>query len=949
MTLDPRRSLVTRTLLLVLLIQSLLLGSLGGIIENTINRYAQSEFEQLTRPLGALINAALAPAIHAKDIDTIHQRTQQILSHAPLLAYLVVDGIEDHPLASAGRTPPRIEAAKLEKARPRSLLLSRRIQNIAMPVRLAGETVGHVHLGIRLSPLQNFQRLLTGSTLRFGLAYLLLSMLLIGLVFWHSTRRLRLLDAATRSVSAGELKEVQTSGPRDEVGRLAHSFNTMVRALGEWRASQQAEQRRLRAIADYTYAWEIWLAPDGRLVWTNPSARRLTGFTPAELLAMSDFPRPLRPPESGERMHVWEQLLEDPSGDGLECTLRRKDGRDIQVALYWQPIFDEQGRGLGKRASFIDVTERRKAQEFLKDSLNELKASESRQHELLLQSQRQQARFRALLSAMNLGILFETNDRRIEYINPAFEEMWALDDSPERLIGQPVVEVLEHSRHLFARPSHSSQYVLQVENTHEISERFEIELADGRILTQVSYPVTDLEGRNIGRLWLYEDVTHERQTAEQLIYLAERDSLTGLFNRHRFQIEMERMISMAQRYKHRFALLYFDLDEFKLINDSYGHREGDTVLTRIAGELARVVRKNDIFARLGGDEFAIVTLIDHDMEEVKLLAQRIVSAVSRIPFRFRNQNIRMTTSVGISVYPDMAHDTESLVAQADAAMYQAKAQGKNTWSIYDRKRDLSQTMMAHMNWTQRIEHGLENDLFELHYQGVYRVQNRELAHLEALVRLRDPRQNDKLYMPGQFIPIAEKSGKILAIDQWVLRQVIRTLGRHPEMPPVAVNISGRSFDDPSLPQRIRKWLGKEDVAPRRLLIELTETAAVSDIQDAQRFIEALHQTGCTVCLDDFGAGFSSFAYLKHITADVLKIDGQFIHDLPNNPENQIFLRAMLDVASGLHKTTIAEFVDSEPVLEMLAAFGVDLAQGYYLDKPVPDHPAIPRDPEAEGG
>jgi len=582
------------------------------------------------------------------------------------------------------------------------------------------------------------------------------------------------------------------------------------------------------------------------------------------------------------------------------------------------------------------------ARKALRYSISELDNNVSQQRELLQDSRRQQARLHALLSAMNLGILFETPDRRIEYFNPAFAEMWGLDSTTD-LVGQPVSELLTRSRDLFARSSHSSNNILQLEHPHEISEQLEIELADGRILTQVSYPVHDNETRAIGHLWLYKDVTHEHQTAEQLIYLAERDSLTGLFNRHRFEIELERMISLAQRYDHRFALLYFDLDEFKAINDTYGHLEGDTVLTRIAGELAQVVRKNDVFARIGGDEFAIVTLIDRDMDEIKQLAHRIVNAVARIPFRFHGQNIRVTASVGISIYPDMAREPESLEALADAAMYQAKIQGKNTWSLYDKERDTSATLMANMNWTQRIEHGLENDLFEVYFQGIYRVANRKLAHLEALVRLRDPDNNNKLFMPGQFVPIAERSGKILAVDQWVLRKVINMLGQHPGMPPVAVNISGRSFDDPSLPQRIRRWLNEKQVDPARLMIELTETAAVSDIQDAQRFIEALHQTGCEVCLDDFGSGFSSFAYLRHIAADVLKIDGQFIHDLPNNPENQIFLRAMLDVAIGLHKTTVAEFVDSEAVLDMLGDFGIDLAQGYFLDTPQPDHPAIPRE------
>ena len=805
------RSLSLRILLPVLGVQ-LLVFTLGGLLlDRAMKGYAQAHFQQHLAPLEALINTTLAPPLFSEDIGALKQRTLEIVDRTPLLAWLVVDDADDRPVARAGPAPDREQ----DRTRDLGQALAAGVYHTDFPVTLAGEEVGHAHIGVRLDTLRDYlarqERTLAG----IGLATLAATGLLTGLLVWWRTRQLRELGEAAEAVTRGEMPPRLAARHGDEIGQLARSFNEMA-----------------GAIEDRTRAYEH---------------------------------------------------------------------------------------------------ERR-----------QLQASEARQQELLVQSQRQQARFRALLSAMNLGILFETPDRRIEYVNPAFVEMWALDPELD-LVGRPVAEVLEHSRHVFSRPMHSSRHVLQVEHTHEISEQFEIQLADGRILTQVSYPVHDEETRAIGRLWLYEDVTNERQTAEQLIYLAERDSLTGLYNRHRFQLEMERMIGMSQRFGHRFALLYFDLDEFKFVNDTYGHREGDTVLTRIAGELGQVVRKNDVLARLGGDEFAVVTLIDSDLEEVYQLAQRIVGAVARIPFRFRNQNIRITTSVGISIYPDLAADIETLVAQADAAMYQAKAQGKNTWSMYDRERDATSTMMAHMTWAQRIEHGLENDLFELHFQGVYRVSDRSLRHLEALVRLSDADTPGKLYMPGQFIPIAEKSGKILAIDQWVLRQVIALLARHPEMPPVAVNISGRSFDDPSLPQRIRQWLSEGGVDPGRLLVELTETAAVSDIQDAQRFIEALHQAGCTVCLDDFGAGFSSFAYLKHIAADVLKIDGQFIHDLPNNPENQIFLRAMLDVATGLHKTTVAEFVDSEAVFDMLGDFGIDLAQGYYLDKPRPDHPAIPDD------
>ncbi len=929
------RSLTLRILLPVIGVQLLVFSAGGWVLDRAMQRYAFAEFQRQLLPVEALLNTALAPPLFSEDIGSLKRRAREVLAENALLEWILIDDPQDRLLVHAGPAPDHEPAASPDL--PGALASGRYVD--ALPVRIAGETVGHVHVGLRLDALQDYLSGQRRALVAVGLAALLVSTFLTGLLVWWRTRQLRELGSAVESVTRGEQPATLPVRQEDDMGQLVRAFNTMSQTVAERTSAYEKEHNRLRAIADYTFAWEIWIDTQGRLVWTNPSSLRVTAYTAEELMDMPDFPAPLLSEVGGVEEGVWQKILREDEGAGIECPLRRGDGEQVWVSVYWQPLRDSGGRILGKRASFVDVTARHQAQERLQQSLAELRASETRQQELLVQAQNTQARFRALLSAMNLGILFETPDRRVEYVNPAFLEMWALD--PETpLIGRPVVEVLEHSRHAFARPAHSSREVLRIENTHETSEQFEIQLADGRILTQISYPVHDEELRNIGRLWLYEDVTNERQTAEQLIYLAERDSLTGLYNRHRFEMEMERMIGMAERFDHRFALLYFDLDEFKYINDTYGHREGDTVLTRIAGELTQVVRKNDVLARLGGDEFAIITLIDKDIDEVRRLAHRIVSAVASIPLRFRNQNIRMTTSVGIAIYPDMARDTEALVAQADAAMYQAKAQGKNTWSIYDKERDATATMMAHMTWTQRIEHGLENDLFELHFQGVYRVRDRSLSHLEALVRLRDADEPGKLYMPGQFIPIAEKSGKILAIDQWVVQRVITLLGERPDMPPVAVNISGRSFDDPSLPQRIRRWLGDRGVAPQRLQVELTETAAVSDIQDAQRFIEALHQTGCTVCLDDFGAGFSSFAYLKHIAADVLKIDGQFIHDLPNNPENQIFLRAMLDVATGLRKTTVAEFVDSEAVFDMLGDFGIDLAQGYYLDKPRADHPAL---------
>ena len=597
----------------------------------------------------------------------------------------------------------------------------------------------------------------------------------------------------------------------------------------------------------------------------------------------------------------------------------------------WQCLRGADGQPVRFTGTVLDITSQQLA-------MQQLEASRLAQNEALALAQREQGRMAALLSAMSIGILFEDREGLVEYVNPAFRRMWAVDENIQ-LVGDSTRRVLEHSTHRFARPDHASKHVLHVLDTHEISERFEVDLYDGRILTQLSYPVSDTDGRIIGRLWIYEDVTHERQTAQQLVYLAEHDPLTGLNNRHRFQEQLDWLILSARRNRTRFAVLYFDLDDFKYINDTFGHRAGDTVLVRTAGEVASLVRAGEMFARLGGDEFAILTELQGKDTPIAL-AERICHAIASIPFRFRGSNLRLTTSIGITIFPEHGDNTEDLIAHADSAMYQAKNAGKNNWAIYDAARNLPEHMIARMNWVTRIAHGLENDLLELHFQGIHRTSDRTLSHLEVLVRMKDPDRPNDLIMPGQFIPIAEKSGQILEIDRWVLKHSIAALASHASLNALAVNISGRSFDEPGLPNYIHDLFQEYQVAPERLIIELTETAAVSEMQDAQRFIEKLQKTGCVVCLDDFGTGFSTFAYLKYLGVQVLKIDGMFIRDLPNNKDNQAFVKAMIDVGKGLNKITVAEFVEDEATFDMLKTLGVDLAQGYYLDRPCADHPAL---------
>ena len=693
---------------------------------------------------------------------------------------------------------------------------------------------------------------------------------------------------------------------------------------------QELDDARLRLEqAEQIAALGHWqMSADGeKLVWSD-TLRRLLGVAPdAGAPSITLYLESFHPDDRPVLASALEALQAGETPNPLVLHTNPETQQDRQLSLTFRQIVGDNGFV----GTVQDVTEREQV-------LARLRASELEERQQRQAAQLEQSRMAALLSAMSIGILFEDGSGRVEYVNPAFRSMWAVDESLD-LAGRPTGEVLAHSTHEFARPDHASRYALQVLDTHEISERFELDLQDGRVLTQLSYPVHDQSGRIIGRLWIYEDVTHERQTAQQLIYLAEHDPLTGLYNRHRFQQQLEQMLKTSPRMNHRFALLYFDLDDFKHINDNFGHRAGDTVLVRTAGEVAALVRSGDLLARLGGDEFAVITELASDDDPGKL-AERVVHAISSIPLRFRGSNFRLTTSVGIAIYPDHGREAEALVAHADVAMYEAKRQGKNTWALYDASRDSAEADLQRLSWGRRIAAALEENGFELHFQGVYRVHDRGLSHLEALIRMRDPGHAERLLMPGQFIPVAEKTGQIQDIDRWVLRRSIETLAARPELPGLAVNLSARSFDDASLPNWIRKLLDRHSVAPNRLLIELTETAAVSEMQDAQHFIEALQRTGCVVCLDDFGSGFATFAYLKYLAVDLLKIDGMFIRDLSNNPENQAFVRAMIDVAAGLEKTVVAEYVEDADTLAMLHEMGVALAQGFHLDRPSKEHPGL---------
>lgn len=885
-----------------------------------------------------LLNTALAAPLVQRDYATLQEIMDKVRSEHGIVYLLLLDEML-LPIVSSGwqeNSPLPVLNPDFESG----VADTDQTFDSSLPVTITGIKYGELRFGISTRHLDEARRrLLTESLLIASVEVILSILLLTGLAVWL-TRHLAALNTASKSIRDGNFDVRMPVHSHDEVGQLTTTFNAMAQAVRGHIERLSESEAKFHAIADYTYDCECWYGTDRKLVWINSSVERMTGYSVAECMQMDNYPFPIIHPDDREHANKTYTISQQANTGSTRFRITRKNGTNLWAHAAWQPIYDGRGNYQGIRSSIRDVSEQVRAEDTLLEKLSELRHSEEQQKRLLANSQQEQARMVALLGAMRLGILFETADNRIAYYNPAFVHIWMIDPATD-LTGRPTTEVLERSTNLLAQPDHFSKHILNVPGTHEVSDTVEVAMADGRTVTQLCYSVRDPEGRFLGRLWVYEDVTRERQTAEQLLYLAERDPLTGLFNRRRFEEELSRALSSAGRRKSTGALLFFDLDEFKYINDTYGHRAGDAMLIRVGHESSTLIRQAEFLSRLGGDEFAIL-MPDCTQKEAEQLAERVIRAVYQIPFHFEGRNLRLTTSVGIAMYPQHASEQDELIAHADAAMYQAKEAGKNVWRVYRPDLDTSRQMVERLSWVNRIAQALDKDLFRLHYQGIYETGSGRLAHIEILVRMLDEERQEEIIMPGRFIPFAEKSGQILDIDRWVIRNSIKLLATNATIPniPLSINISGRSFDDPSLPQFIAGQLSEFNVKPERLLVEVTETSAISDLHDAQRFIASLQGTGCQVCLDDFGAGFSSFTYLKHLKADILKIDGQFIRDLPVDFDNQVFVQAIVNVARGLKKLTIAEFVEDAASYRMLRGFGVDMVQGYHLHKPSPELPPL---------
>jgi diguanylate cyclase (GGDEF)-like protein/PAS domain S-box-containing protein len=452
-----------------------------------------------------------------------------------------------------------------------------------------------------------------------------------------------------------------------------------------------------------------------------------------------------------------------------------------------------------------------------------------------------------------------------------------------------------------------------------------------------TYPIQE-EKRFKGSVTVFRDVTASRSMMREMRFLATHDSLTHLLNRHAFDQRLRESFADSQAHDVEHVLLYMDLDQFKLVNDTCGHVAGDMMLRQLAHTLRRMINENGVLARLGGDEFGLL------MENCKLkqaitMANEIGSAVKAFRFTWEGRNFSTGVSIGIVAIGPKTESPQSALSAADAACYVAKDMGRNRIHVYQPYDEEINRQQGEMRLVTTIESAIDHQRFSLMQQPIMSLSSHSIGdeHIEVLVRMQD--EGGAMIMPDAFIPAAERYNIMHSVDRWVIREAFRWLSVNPErlaeLGLCAINLSGQSLGELNLHEYILEQLRHYDLPADKISFEITETAVVSRLDQAARFMSLLKRRGFRFALDDFGTGMSSFAYLKHLPVDYLKIDGSFVRNMLNDPVDRAMVKSINQAGHLMGLQTIAEYVENDQILEQLIDIGVDYAQGYCIERPTP--------------
>lgn len=532
----------------------------------------------------------------------------------------------------------------------------------------------------------------------------------------------------------------------------------------------------------------------------------------------------------------------------------------------------------------------------------------------------------------NAGEGIVVYDRELHYVlwNRFMEELTGL---PERdVVGRPALEIFPHLRDQQVDEMLLRAIAGETVATPDIHYYIPSTSRRGWV-SSVYRPHRDENNTVIGVIGLVRDITARKTAEQQVEYQAYHDALTGLANRRLFHEHLSLALALAQRRHSFVAVLFLDLDHFKVINDSLGHSVGDELLSHVARRLKGCVREGDTVARVGGDEFTIVIQDLASREEAVIVASKVLRAVAE-PMEVSGHRLFVTTSIGITVFPEDGEDAEALLKNADTAMYKAKAQGRNTYQMASR--ELSRSTQERMAVENGLHLALERGEFTLLYQPQLDIETMAVVGIEALLRWQHPERG--VILPENFIGAAEDRGLILPIGEWVIREACREARRFRDEGHsffrVAVNISPRQFRDPGLLSIVQSALAESGIDPHTLELEITENVAMEDVELTMSTLAEFRASGVTIAIDDFGTGHSSLSYLKRFPIDALKIDKAFVADLPDKFEDAAIVSSVISLANGLGLRVVAEGVETREQLEFLRENGCREVQGFYFSYPV---------------
>lgn len=550
-------------------------------------------------------------------------------------------------------------------------------------------------------------------------------------------------------------------------------------------------------------------------------------------------------------------------------------------------------------------------------------------------------RLETILNNAAEGIITFDNDGYIDSINVAGEKLFGYD--ADEMTGQMISSLLscEHD---------GADKGVQLSSNDTFRDKLEAcigregeiygHLKDGSIRSlSLKLSRMVIEGKEM-YTGLVADISERKAMLEHFKNLAEHDGLTGLHNRNYFQHELETMVKRIHRADiPQCAVMYIDLDNFKYVNDTLGHAAGDRLLIQISEILSKRARETDILARFGGDEFTVL-LFNVSYNTAIKIADSFREQLAEFIFKEGGDQVDVGCSIGVSLINSRTDSADEALSQADFACHQAKHGGRNRVRMFNPEDQVGvSTMSQDMSWSRRIKTAIENGNFVLACQPIVSTADGEISNFEVLVRMLDEQSN--IIMPGGFLPSAERFGLVVDIDKWVIINAINTLAKQRTRQNnlcYAINLSAQTLTHPGICELIKDKLAEVSLDPGALTFEITETAAISDMNAAETLLSNLRSMGCKTALDDFGTGLSSFAYLKDLPIDVVKIDGRFVKNIADNNLDLAMVRAMNDIVHAMDKKTVAEFVESKRCFDMLKSYGIDYGQGYYLGRPLITRP-----------